>query len=139
LIAAATAVPVIEPATVRASDGSPAREMPRVIRTPEPAPAFAAPPVDDSPPLDDSEGPEWPDEAVEAAMRVEQRERDQVSPSPTKPNPAPATAEAEEDSAPLPKLDALIGQIPPAVRDTLEELFRARFTSVQRVPKSALK
>jgi hypothetical protein len=39
----------------------------------------------------------------------------------------------------LPSLEAVIEQIPAEVRATLEELFRARFTSVQRVSPSVLK
>lgn len=88
----------------------------------------------------DDEAPEWPDETVEAAMIAEQRERnDDAPPSPRAPRPT-REAGADEDAAePLPKLDALIEKIPPDVRETLDELFRARFTSVQRVPKHALK
>jgi len=33
----------------------------------------------------------------------------------------------------------LVKRIPLATRDLLEELFRARFVTVKRVPKSALK
>lgn len=46
----------------------------------------------------------------------------------------------EESEPPLatPPLDDMIERIPPLVRETLEELFRARFVKVVRVPKSAL-
>ena len=88
----------------------------------------------------DGEVPEWPDEAVEVAMLAEQRERDGEPPArPARPE-KPAAEPAEDDAAvPLPKLEALIERIPPEVRETLDELFRARFTSVQRVPRQALK
>ena len=102
--------------------------------------AAAPAPAEVEVPADDSEGPEWPDEAVESAMRAEHTERDDSSVlAPAKSVKADRAGDPEEDAAPLPTLDALIEQIPPAVRDTLEELFRARFTSVQRVPKAALK
>lgn len=74
-------------------------------------------------------------------MLAEQRERD-GGPSPALPSRAAvpaADAADEEPAAPLPNLDALVARIPPEVRETLDDLFRARFTTVQRVPKSALK
>jgi hypothetical protein len=39
----------------------------------------------------------------------------------------------------LPALDELVERIPADVRDTLEDLFRAKFVKVARVPKKALK
>jgi hypothetical protein len=88
----------------------------------------------------DEEAPEWPDESVESAMRAEQRERDADVAVAARPRVEKAPEPEEDDAAlPLPKLDALIAQIPAQVRETLDELFRARFTSVQRVPKKALK
>jgi hypothetical protein len=116
------------------------RELPQVGQTPEPATAVPAAAVVELP-ADDSDGPEWPDESVEAAMRAEQRDRDfdSAAPATVKPVRGDRSADAPDEAAPLPKLDTLIEQIPPAVRDTLEDLFRARFTSVQRVPKTALK
>jgi len=39
----------------------------------------------------------------------------------------------------LPPLDELVAKIPPEVRDTLDELFRAKFVTVRRLPKQALK
>lgn len=38
---------------------------------------------------------------------------------------------------PLPDLDALVARLPADVRDTLDELFRARFVSVKKLPKKA--
>ena len=88
----------------------------------------------------DDDAPEWPDESVEAAMIAEQRERDAGDITPSRaPRPAREADRDDEAAAPLPQLDALIEKIPPNVRETLDELFRARFTSVQRVPKQVLK
>jgi hypothetical protein len=36
-------------------------------------------------------------------------------------------------------LDELVNRIPQATRDLMDELFRARFITVRRMPKSALK
>jgi hypothetical protein len=39
----------------------------------------------------------------------------------------------------LPSLDSLVNRIPPEVRAALDDLFRAKFTAVRRVPEKALK
>ena len=46
--------------------------------------------------------------------------------------------EVDAPAAATPSLDSMVERIPPAVRETLDELFRARFVKVVRVPKSAL-
>ncbi len=43
------------------------------------------------------------------------------------------------DSGPLPPLEPLVQRIPAEVRETLEELFRAKFVGVRRVSARALK
>lgn len=49
-----------------------------------------------------------------------------------------AGADRGIDAAPLPKLDDLVARIPAPVRETLDELFRAKFIAVRRYPgKSA--
>lgn len=79
----------------------------------------------------------WPTEAEEAAFLAESRE-----PS----GPALATVrvekendEADENSKPLPKLDDLVNRIPADARELLDDLFRAKFTTVRRVKKRDLK
>jgi hypothetical protein len=47
-------------------------------------------------------------------------------------------AEVEETPAKLPPLDELVQRIPSEVRELMDELFRAKFVRVQRVPKKAL-
>lgn len=66
-------------------------------------------------------------------MLAELRERGEV--------PVRAVPVQAKDEAPirLPPLDELVKRIPPAVRETLDDLFRARFTSVRKVPAEALK
>jgi len=75
----------------------------------------------------------WPDESAEGAFLGEARERGE---------PVVATAvEAieETDSKNLPPLDSLVKRLPAEVRETLDELFRAKFIAVRRVPRKALK
>lgn len=97
-----------------------------------PAPATVSPAT-----TADEAAPEWPDEATESAIRAEVRDRgENLAPS----APAPASEEPEvTDTKALPPLDELVKRIPPAVRESLEDLFRARFVTVKRVPARALK
>ena len=90
--------------------------------------------IETAPP--DEGAPSHIDEATEAAFLSEARERGE----PVR-TAASADAEALEDASPkaLPKLDELVNRIPSDVRETLEDLFRARFHNVKRVPKKALK
>ncbi len=87
------------------------------------------------PPPEGSESAGWPDASAEAAFLSEARERGEV----------PVVAKAREeiaeetDARPLPALDTLVQRIPADVRETLDELFRARFVRVTRVPRKALK
>jgi hypothetical protein len=75
----------------------------------------------------------WPDEAAEAAFLGE-----------TQGSALPAAipvAEVEEKvtNTPLPKLDDLVNRIPMETRELLDELFRAKFTTVRRVKATDLK
>jgi len=45
----------------------------------------------------------------------------------------------QEKQGDLPPMDDLVKRIPAPVRETMEELFRARFITVKRIPQSALK
>ena len=75
----------------------------------------------------------WIDEAAEAAFLSEAKARGEPV--------AVAAPEAVEDADPknLPALDELVKRIPADVRATLDELFRAKFVTVRRLPKKALK
>lgn len=84
---------------------------------------------------DDDGAPEWPDERTESAMVAELEQRAEVSP-PTR-RRTRANEDANGDA--LPELDTLIAAIPANVRTTLDELFRAQFTKVRRVPEAVLK
>jgi hypothetical protein len=76
----------------------------------------------------------WPDEAAESAMLSELKSRGEVM---TK-MPLEA-AEETTDTKNLPSLDELVKRIPAETRDALDDLFRAKFVRVVRVPKKALK
>ena len=86
-----------------------------------------------SPVSTEGDEPSLPAEETERAMLAELRERGEV---PVRRAAAPARDEAMVH---LPPLDELVKRIPPQVREALDDLFRARFTGVRRVPAEALK
>jgi hypothetical protein len=77
----------------------------------------------------------WPDEAAETAFRTEAIERGEPDIIAT----AATEATEETDTKCLPALEELVKRIPPESRELLDELFRAKFTGVRRVPAKALK
>ena len=82
---------------------------------------------------------QWPDEAAETAFLAQARFGEQrEAPAPLElhaPMPAP---EAPVEKEKLPSLEELLPRIPAEVMAALDEHFRAKFTTVRRVPKSAL-
>lgn len=81
--------------------------------------------------------PVGPNEGEEASFLAEQRIASGVASA-----PGPRTKERSDDPEPagsLPPLEDLVNRIPAATRALLDELFRAKFVTVKRVPKSALK
>lgn len=86
----------------------------------------------------DDEPTAWPDESAEAAFLSEAKARgDVIAPSATKER-LDDSDDADEQS-PLPPLEQAVARVPRDVREILEDLFRARFVGVKRVPKNALK
>jgi hypothetical protein len=83
--------------------------------------------------LPEEAGPRGFDETAESAFRAEAHGRGESVPR----SVAAATIEPK-DSTPLPPLDELVRQIPGDVREALDELFRAKFTAVRRIPRQAL-
>jgi hypothetical protein len=77
----------------------------------------------------------WPSAGEEAAYLAEANGRGE----PTVATVRPTSEEIDDAPKKLPALDELVARIPADVRETLEELFRARFVTVKRVPKKALK
>lgn len=106
--------------------------MPAPVAT-KPAPVAVSP----APGEGGEESVESVDEMAESAFRAEARERGEA----LVPAAAPvAEAEASAPPAgPLPPLNSLVQRIPAEVRETLEELFRAKFVTVRHVPAKALK
>jgi hypothetical protein len=66
---------------------------------------------------------------------AEQREQGFTTPA----RAAQPVGREPEDTAPLPPLDDLVARIPTETRQLMDELFRAKFVTVKRVPRSALK
>ncbi|HVW21293.1 MAG TPA: hypothetical protein VHC86_08760 [Opitutaceae bacterium] len=79
------------------------------------------------------EGPNWPGEADESAFLAAARESGEEAPPRLPAAPAP-----EEPAGSLPPLEELAGRVPPAVRAALDELFRAKFSAVRRIPAEAI-
>lgn len=80
------------------------------------------------------EVPPLPGEEAEHAMLAELRARGEiVTAAPAEP------AEDGEAKQGLPALDSLVQRIPTEARELLDDLFRARFTAVRKVPAKALK
>jgi hypothetical protein len=81
-------------------------------------------------------------EELEAQMRGELAARDaSAAASPAARRSAAAATEdddADGKSAALPELDTLVARLPAEVRETLDELFRARFVAVKKLPKKLL-
>ena len=81
----------------------------------------------------EGEAPIGPGEAEESAFLAEQR---LAGPLPVA---VPAPVEAAERDVPLPPMDDLIRRIPVATRELVDQLFRAKFITVKRIPASAFK
>ena len=78
----------------------------------------------------------WPtDEAGESAFLTGAKERGETVVRLL----GPARDETVDDKSPLPPLADLVARIPAETREVLEELFRVKFTTVQRVPAKYLK
>lgn len=84
-----------------------------------------------------TEEPVWPDDSAEEAYLSERRPADDRGTA-AGPPPAPA-GPVDGPRETLPPLDAMVQRVPEGVRASLDELFRARFTGVRRVPREALK
>lgn len=91
-------------------------------------------------PADD--GQRWPDEASETVFLAEQvhggpaPQRAVFTP---KKNDEGPSAPITEAPAMLPPLQSLVDRLPAATRETLEDLFRARFVLVKQIQKENLK
>ena len=79
------------------------------------------------------DAPAGPSSEEEAAFLAQEREMGIVTPA------LMHTERLLEEKGELPPLEDLVKRIPMPTRDLMEELFRARFVTVKRIPKSALK
>ncbi len=77
--------------------------------------------------------PIGPGEAEESAFLAEQC---QANPTPSA---GIASAASEEQNFPLPPMDDLIQLIPAGTREIMDQLFRAKFITVRRMPVAAFK
>ena len=87
----------------------------------------------------DEDGPVWPSEAAETAFLGEEKSEGRGAPRAGVQTLRQAAEQAEAALGPLPSVDALIARIPAKARETLEDLFRPKFTGVKRVSKESLK
>lgn len=117
---------------------APARPEAASAAAEEDAPASALVTENPGAPVDDG-APVGPSDGEESAFLAEQREQGFSTPA----VPRGAKSDAAEDEADnktaLPPLDDLVNRIPPETRQLMDELFRAKFVTVKRIPKSALK
>ncbi len=106
------------------------------------SPTLGGRPIDPAAPAapagGDDESPDWPPADIEEAMSAEAAERDGGG------RPAPARrARREEvdtlDGGPLPPLSEMLKLIPADLQEQLDDLFRAKFQAVKRVPAAVLK
>lgn len=80
-----------------------------------------------------ADAPVGPSSEEEAAFLAQERERGIVTPALMHRERPP------EEKGDLPPMEDLVKRIPMPTRDLLEELFRAKFVTVKRIPQSALK
>jgi hypothetical protein len=90
--------------------------------------------VQDIPQTDDA-APVGPSSEEEAAFLSEDRASAAAFVLP----PKAGGAETGSGDAPLPPMEDLVKRIPAPARELIEDLFRARFVTVKRMPKTALK
>ncbi len=84
--------------------------------------------------IDDSKGEEsWPSDEAEALARAEASDRGESLQA----TPVPPEEEEPEKSA-LPDLNQLVERLPASLKETLEDLFRARWSRVARFKKRDL-
>ena len=82
----------------------------------------------------DESAPAGPSPDEESAFLSAERENDGAAAV------AQVTASrVDDEKSELPPMEDLVQRIPVAARDLMEDLFRARFVTVKRIPKSALK
>ena len=79
-----------------------------------------------------TDAPAGPSTEEDAAFLAQERESGILPGS-------PLPAESPEEKGELPPMEDLVKRIPAPARELMEELFRAKFVTVKRLPRSALK
>ena len=79
------------------------------------------------------DGPAGPSTEEEAAFLTQEQEMGTVAVAPVQPE------STEEGQGNLLPMEDLVKRIPMPTRDLMEELFRAKFITVKRIPQAALK
>ena len=80
-----------------------------------------------------ADAPAGPSSEEEAAFLAQEREMGIVTPA------LMHTESPPEEKGSLPPMEDLVKRIPMPARDLMEELFRAKYITVKRMPQSALK
>jgi hypothetical protein len=80
-----------------------------------------------------ADAPAGPSSDEEAAFLAQEREMGIVTPTLMHAESPPV------EKGDLPPMEDLVKRIPMPTRDLMEELFRAKFITVKRIPQSALK
>jgi hypothetical protein len=80
-----------------------------------------------------ADAPAGPSSEEEAAFLAQEREMGIVTPA------LMHTESPPVEKGDLPPMEDLVKRIPMPTRDLMEELFRAKFITVKRIPQSALK
>lgn len=80
-----------------------------------------------------ADAPAGPSSEEEAAFLAQEREMGIVTPTLMHVEAPP------EEKGELPPMEDLVKRIPMPTRELMEELFRARFVTVKRIPQAALK
>jgi len=89
---------------------------------------------DDGPPLDELDAQMHNEPAAQAARESPRAARR----APSARSEHDEDEDARSSSEPLPELNDLVAKLPTEVRETLEELFRARFVTVKKISRRVL-
>ncbi|MCF3648398.1 hypothetical protein [Synoicihabitans lomoniglobus] len=81
----------------------------------------------------------WSNADMEAAMAAEAEARDGMNGGTEPRKPSRREREATLDGGPLPDLEAMIATVPADLQEKMDDLFRAKFQGVRRVPAATLK
>ncbi|GAB5558558.1 MAG: hypothetical protein SynsKO_02050 [Synoicihabitans sp.] len=81
----------------------------------------------------------WMDEEREAAMKAAMEVEDAQREASAAPNRRQAEKQETLDGGPLPALEDMVAQVPAELQEAMDDLFRAKFQTVKRVPKAVLK